>query len=122
MKKGFILLAIISVAVLYMGNPSNAQVIKEDVIIGEHIRLYSETLKEERSVLIHLPTGYEKSQEKYPVLYVLDGGSVPRFSIVSGTVEKIGEKTLAVKHIEKALDILPTWVSAKKKLEELKKK
>jgi tetratricopeptide (TPR) repeat protein len=36
--------------------------------------------------------------------------------------EKTGEKALAVKHLEKALEMLPTWVSAKRKLEELNKK
>ena len=36
--------------------------------------------------------------------------------------EKNGEITLAVKHIEKALEMLPTWISAERKLEELKKK
>ena len=77
-----------------MANPCNAQISKEDIIIGEHIRLYSEILKEERSILIHLPTGYEKSQENYPVLYVLDGGSVPSFSIVAGTVERTAYGTI----------------------------
>jgi predicted alpha/beta superfamily hydrolase len=77
-----------------MNNPSNAQISKEDIIIGKHIKLYSDILKEERSVLIHLPTGYEKSQENYPVLYVLDGGSVPSFSIVTGTVERMAYETI----------------------------
>ena len=77
-----------------MANPCNAQISKEDIIIGEHIRLYSEILKEERSILIHLPTGYEKSHENYPVLYVLDGGSVPSFSIVAGTFERTAYGTI----------------------------
>jgi len=89
MKKGFTLLTLISIAFFCMNNPCNAQISKEDIIIGKYIKLYSDILKEERSVLIHLPTGYEKSQEKYPVLYVLDGGSVPSFSIVTGTVERM---------------------------------
>ena len=89
MKKGFTLLTLISITFFCMNNPSNAQISKEDIIIGKHIKLYSDILKEERSVLIHLPTGYEISQEKYPVLYVLDGGSVPSFSIVTGTVERM---------------------------------
>jgi len=89
MKKGFTLITLISIGFFCMNNPSNAQINEEDIIIGKHIKLYSDILKEERSVLIHLPTGYEKSQEKYPVLYVLDGGAVPSFSIVTGTVERM---------------------------------
>jgi predicted alpha/beta superfamily hydrolase len=88
MKKGLILLVLISIALFYMTNPCDAQISREVVVIGEHIKLYSDVLKEERSVLIHLPAGYEQSQENYPVLYVLDGGSVPSFSIVTGTVER----------------------------------
>jgi predicted alpha/beta superfamily hydrolase len=94
MNKGFVLLTLIGLAFFCMNNPSNAQISKEDIIIGKHIKLYSDILEEERSILIHLPTGYEKSQEKYPVLYVLDGGSVPSFSIVTGTVERMAYMTI----------------------------
>ena len=33
----------------------------------------SKVLSEERELLIHLPDDYEKSEKKYPVIYVLDG-------------------------------------------------
>lgn len=94
MNKGFTLLTIIGLAFFWMNDPSNAQISKEDIIIGKHIKLYSDILREERSILIHLPTGYEKSQEKYPVLYVLDGGSIPSFAIVTGTVERLAYVTI----------------------------
>ena len=41
------------------------------------VRLYSKALDEARTFLVHLPEGYDKSQEKYPVLYLLDGGDTP---------------------------------------------
>lgn len=113
MKKGFTLLTLISISFFCMTNPCNAQISKEDIVIGEHIKLYSDILKEERSVLIHLPTGYEKSQEKYPVLYVLDGGSVPRFSIVSGTVERLAYERIpnlivvGVRNTDRDRDMFP---------------
>lgn len=94
MKKSFGILTLICIATFCMNILSNAQISKEDVIIGKHIKLYSDILKEERSVLIHLPIGYEKYQEKYPVLYVLDGGSIPSFSIVTGTVDRMAYETI----------------------------
>ncbi len=50
-------------------------VIKEDISIGagERVVFDSEILKEERNLLIHLPSGYAKGNDKYPVLYLLDG-------------------------------------------------
>jgi predicted alpha/beta superfamily hydrolase len=39
----------------------------------EKITLRSEVLGEERTILVRLPEGYEKTTRKYPVLYVLDG-------------------------------------------------
>lgn len=45
-----------------------------DVVIGKYIRLHSEVMDEERTMLISLPDGYDNTAEYYPVLYVLDGG------------------------------------------------
>ena len=82
-----VILTLIGMAFFCMYNLSHAQIDNEDIIIGKHKKLYSDILNEERSLLIHSPPGYEKSQEKYPVLYVLDGGYIPTFSKVTGTVE-----------------------------------
>ena len=66
MKKGFILLTLVNIALLCLNNPSHAQIRKEDIVIGEQIKLYSDILNEERSLFVHLPTGYEISPGKYP--------------------------------------------------------
>lgn len=39
----------------------------------EKITFRSEVLGEERTILVRLPEGYEKTARRYPVLYVLDG-------------------------------------------------
>jgi predicted alpha/beta superfamily hydrolase len=39
-----------------------------------HLKIRSKILEEEREVIIHLPSDYD-SMVKYPVMYVLDGGS-----------------------------------------------
>ena len=47
-----------------------------DQVGGLRGRLRSAALQEEREYLVHLPEGYEAgSTARYPVLYVLDGGS-----------------------------------------------
>jgi len=50
------------------------QVNKDPLVIGERVRISSKVLNENRLLFISLPSGYENSQKKYPVLYMLDGG------------------------------------------------
>ena len=47
----------------------------DDVSIGKYHTITSKVLGEERTVLIHVPEGYETSKEMYPVLYVLGGSA-----------------------------------------------
>src|SRR5512143_4225900 len=47
----------------------------DDVSIGKYHTITSKVLGEERTVLVHLPEGYETSKDKYPVLYVLGGSA-----------------------------------------------
>ncbi len=46
-----------------------------EINIGEEITLFSDLLNEQRTVLIGKPKGYDSSEESYPVIYLLDGGS-----------------------------------------------
>ena len=43
------------------------------VVIGEAVQFRSNVLKEERTLFISKPAGYENGADRYPVLYVLDG-------------------------------------------------
>jgi uncharacterized protein len=64
-----------SIIILFLLTPSfNKAQNNEDVVIGKYLRLHSEVMNEERTMLISLPDSYTKTNEKYPVLYVLDGG------------------------------------------------
>ena len=40
---------------------------------GIQYQIHSSILAEDRQLLIHLPEGYEDSETRYPVIYVLDG-------------------------------------------------
>ncbi len=44
-----------------------------DLTIGEQFTVYSHVLSEDRTMLVALPKDYRDSEERYPVLYVLDG-------------------------------------------------
>lgn len=84
---------------LFICVSARAQFKKEPFTIGEKVRIHSDVLEEEREILIYLPQGYERDQEKYPVLYLLDGEW--HFIHTSGIVQ-----FLASPRIEKAPKML----------------
>ena len=43
--------------------------------IGETITWESKLLKQSRTINVYLPEGYQKSEKKYPVIYLLDGSA-----------------------------------------------
>jgi len=55
--------------------------------IGETVTFTSEVLKEERTLNIYLPHGYDASDKKYPVLYLLDGSADEDFIHIAGLVQ-----------------------------------
>ena len=58
---------------------------QQDIIIGQTSTLHSDILNEDRKLEIHLPKGYEDSNNTYPVLYLLD--SDYNFKHAVGTAE-----------------------------------
>ena len=64
-------------AAFILGNAANAtaQSVSKPVVIGEELTMYSSVLKEERVLFISKPFNYETSTERYPVLFLLDGGA-----------------------------------------------
>lgn len=63
----------IVLAPLFFENHIYAQQKGSNIVIGEIVSFQSKILDEERELLIYKPVGYDQSQEKYPVLYLLDG-------------------------------------------------
>ncbi len=70
MKKVYSSLFLIIMLFIYLNTYAQK---KEAIVTGEKIEIYSKVLDENRKILISLPEGYDKSEEKYPVLYLLDG-------------------------------------------------
>lgn len=65
------------------------------VTIGEKHQIQSKVLDEPRTLLIHLPDQYdEKSDSRFPVIYVLDGES--HFTYAVGIVERLARSASAI--------------------------
>jgi predicted alpha/beta superfamily hydrolase len=54
------------------------------IFIGETTDMHSEILNEDRTLYIYTPTGYSYSEDRYPVIYMLDGAE--NFVHVSGII------------------------------------
>jgi len=52
---------------------TGAQENSEKISIGHTLTISSKILGEDRNIFIYLPDGYQESEMKYPVLYLLDG-------------------------------------------------
>ncbi|WP_129780843.1 alpha/beta hydrolase [Peristeroidobacter soli] len=68
-----------------VGGVAQAQRVDSTVAIGQSTHIWSRTLQEQRRLLIHLPKHYAQSNERYPVLYLLDAEA--QFAHTSGIVE-----------------------------------
>lgn len=64
--------AMILIAILTFYSPTLAQTDGQDFVIGKFRTLDSKILGEQRRVWVHLPDGYERSKNQYPVLYKCD--------------------------------------------------
>lgn len=58
-----------------------AQNENDDIVIGKTITINSKVLNEQRNIFIYTPVGYDQSEDKYPVIYVLDGQGNFFFSV-----------------------------------------
>ncbi|MBN2134999.1 MAG: hypothetical protein JW737_04665, partial [Acidobacteria bacterium] len=84
-KKIIISFCILSILILATGLAEEKET-KQPVLFGESITIQSKILNEDRIVYIALPSGYEESNNHYPVLYRLDG-SVDSFLAMAGLVK-----------------------------------
>ena len=104
---------VVFVLVLTIGNFLWAGTEDNDFVIGKHINIKSGTLNQERELLIYLPAGYETNDNKYPVIYLLDGGF--HFHHATGVVQFLASQgrmpqtiLVAIKNIDRNKDFLPT--------------
>ena len=67
------------------------------------LHIKSKFLNEERKIYVYLPEGYDSTNEKYPVLYVLN--SELNFKHAVGTESYLAETQIIPKHIVVGIDI-----------------
>ncbi|MCI0336206.1 MAG: hypothetical protein L0226_01400 [Acidobacteria bacterium] len=80
------------------------------------LAIKSEVLGEERVVLVHTPAGYERGNQRYPVLYMTDGnahidhtGSTIEFLARSGRMPQL--IIVAIANTDRTRDLTPTRAS-----------
>jgi len=88
------------------------------ISIGQVHTLKSEILGEERTVMIHLPPGYEAGTQRYPVLYLTDAEAQFRhtaatadFLAVQGRIPPL--IVVAITNTDRTRDLTPTDVSTR---------
>lgn len=67
--------------------PALAQPAGTSIVIGQSYKLPSTTMEAARTINVWLPPGYEKGTQRYPVLYLLDGGVDQDFHHISGLAQ-----------------------------------
>lgn len=87
----------------------------DGVYIGSTLSIHSKALNEDRNILIYLPNNYETTQEKYPVIYVLDGeGNFVFSSSVVNFLSRIGHIprsiVVGIPNTNRGRDFTPTSV------------
>jgi predicted alpha/beta superfamily hydrolase len=101
---------------------ARAQRVDSTVAVGQSSHLWSKTLKEERRLLIQLPKQYAQSNERYPVLYLLDAEA--QFTHTAGIVQflsgngRIPEMiVIAVTNTNRLRDLTPASADPKHRKE-----
>jgi uncharacterized protein len=88
---------------------------KLELLSGETLKINSEVLNEERVVSVYVPAGYEQGEQKYPVMYLLDGRT--HFRHATAAVDYLSTRgiipqviVVAVHNIDRTRDFSPIAV------------
>lgn len=89
MKPGVLgLLLAFAAPAAHAQTPAQApEVVETPIVIGQSFALPSAIMGASREINVWLPPGYGQSRERYPVLYVLDGGQDQDFHHISGIAQ-----------------------------------
>src|SRR5690606_1362862 len=91
---------------------------KNEIVIGQIDTIYSNILKENREIWVHIPKSYAKNQLKYPVLYLLDGdahfysvtGMIKQLSTINGNTISPEMVVVGIPNTDRTRDLTPTHV------------
>jgi predicted alpha/beta superfamily hydrolase len=86
------------------------------IFYGEKHIIHSEIIGEDKEYWVHLPMDYEKSSEKYPVMYITDGDE--HFFLAAGITQFMSSQyitpeliVVAIFHKDRNHDLTPTHCS-----------
>ncbi len=89
-----------------------AQEVGKPFVIGETVEIQSQILSEARPLIIATPPSYEASEERYPVLYLLDGSA--HFQYTTGVVNFLAANdrmpevlVVAIPNTDRTRDLTP---------------
>ncbi len=73
------LIAVLSVFLAFLGTGAMGN--NNDIVIGKSISYYSTVLNEERTIFIACPENYNENENRYTVLYTMDGERYFRYTV-----------------------------------------
>lgn len=84
-------IVVLVISILFLANLYTVTVVdSQPIILGERVTIHSGILNEDRSLLIYLPSSYDESEAKYPVLFQVEGSEL-LFHSESGTIRYLSE-------------------------------
>lgn len=104
--------------------PALALTDAQPIRIGESLTLASKLLAQDRVITVYLPPGYEKGEQRYPVIYLLDGGAAEDFHHITGIVQVLTANNgmpptivVGIQNIERRHDLVgPSEVDEDRKI------
>jgi predicted alpha/beta superfamily hydrolase len=78
---------LVALLVVSIPLPALAQTAGKPIVIGQSHTLPSVTMDAPRTINVWLPPGYAEGTQRYPVLYVLDGGVEQDFHHITGLAQ-----------------------------------
>jgi len=79
---------------MILDQPMYAQQDGDDLVSGTYRTLHSEILDSDRTLLIHLPSDYEESNSKYPIIVKLFGTYPAYFSNITSELDLLSSRGL----------------------------
>lgn len=96
-----------------------AQINETNIELGKIITINSEILNEERGIFVYLPVGYDESEEKYPVIYILDGRNNFAFSATTANFLSRSQRmprsiVVGIPNTDRTRDFTPVHIKGNK--------
>ena len=117
MKKNFLLILVVLIAVTSKAQTDNS------IVIGKYDSVYSTILKEKRKVAVYVPnmtTGAQLTNQRYPVVYLLDGEG--HFQSVVGLIQQLSQVNgnsifpemivVGIPNTDRTRDLTPTHIAS----------